>query len=337
MNNKLALLTALLFLAPAATAGEVRFRFLGTVTTASNPNGAYAGVQVNDAVELLCEVETVTPPPVVVAPGQYVQYAVDTTTMTLRIGSLVIPYTSGTPAVGMVNAFPVSDGVQDVNASMGSKNVGYSLNHNSGLWVSTDPFGNIGTHPIVLDGSFSFSFGVTGGGTFIEIFPSSIVVERVETGVSYCFGDGTGAACPCANVSPVGADVGCLNSMAVGGKIRAYGLASLGNDTLQLVGSQMPNSSALYFQGTSQQSAGLGVAFGDGLRCAGGSVIRLATKFNTAGGSQYPVGADLDVSVRGLVTTPGSRAYQCWYRNAATFCTTSTFNLTNGIWVTWTL
>jgi hypothetical protein len=42
------------------------------------------------------------------------------------------------------------------------------------------------------------------------------------------------------------------------------------------------------------------------------------------------------VSVKGLVTAPGVRDYQCWYRNAAAFCTPSTFNLTNGLEITWT-
>jgi hypothetical protein len=55
-----------------------------------------------------------------------------------------------------------------------------------------------------------------------------------------------------------------------------------------------------------------------------------------AGASQYPEPGDPSVSVKGLVTTPGTREYQVWYRNAATFCTTSTFNLTNGLSVSWT-
>jgi len=29
------------------------------------------------------------------------------------------------------------------------------------------------------------------------------------------------------------------------------------------------------------------------------------------------------------------RVYQAWYRNAASFCTVSTFNLTNGLEVVW--
>jgi hypothetical protein len=98
----------------------------------------------------------------------------------------------------------------------------------------------------------------------------------------------------------------------------------------------MPNSSALYFQGTSQTAGGAGSVFGDGLRCAGGTVVRLGTKSNLAGTSTYPVGADPDVSVRGGDSAGDVRTYQCWYRNAAPYCTPSTFNLTNGVQVTWT-
>jgi hypothetical protein len=41
------------------------------------------------------------------------------------------------------------------------------------------------------------------------------------------------------------------------------------------------------------------------------------------------------VSARALITTPGTFSYQIWYRNAAAFCTASTFNLSNGTQVTW--
>ncbi len=153
----------------------------------------------------------------------------------------------------------------------------------------------------------------------------------------YCFGDGSGAACPCANSSAVGDNVGCLSSLGLGGKLRATGCPSISADTVALQGSQMPNSSALYFQGTTQQAGGSGAVFGDGKRCAAGMVIRLGTKNNSAGASRYPVGADPLVSVRGNITAPGTRTYQCWYRNAANFCTASTFNLTNGLEIAWTL
>lgn len=98
----------------------------------------------------------------------------------------------------------------------------------------------------------------------------------------------------------------------------------------------MPNSSVLYFQGTSKVASGAGVVFGDGLRCVGGSVIRLTTTTNTLGTSRYPFFGDLPLSVRGSITTSGTtRYYQGWYRNSATFCTADTFNLTNGLQVTW--
>jgi len=159
-------------------------------------------------------------------------------------------------------------------------------------------------------------------------------VTPVLTGTTFCSGDGSATACPCGNAGLAGH--GCANSVnASGARLVATGTASLSLDTLALAGSGMPNSSALYFQGTAQQNGGLGVVFGDGLRCAGGTVVRLGTKANAAGASAYPVGADLSVSVKGLVPGPGTRTYQVWYRNAAAFCTTDTFNLSNGLSIAW--
>jgi hypothetical protein len=117
--------------------------------------------------------------------------------------------------------------------------------------------------------------------------------------------------------------------------LRATGVARIASDSFQLVGSQMPNSSALYFQGTAMAGAGLGTTFGDGLRCAGGTVVRIGTKANTAGGSSYPVAGELPVSVKGLNAAGATRVYQVWYRNAAVFCSEGTFNLTNAAEVTW--
>jgi hypothetical protein len=152
---------------------------------------------------------------------------------------------------------------------------------------------------------------------------------------TYCYGDGSGTPCPCANHSPVGDEAGCLNSLGLGGKVIATGLASISADALLLSGSQMPSSFALYFQGTAQTAGGNGAAFGDGKRCAGGAVLRLKSVLNAGGASQYPGAGDPSISVRGQVTAPGTRTYQVWYRNAAAFCTADTFNLTNGVQTTW--
>jgi len=97
----------------------------------------------------------------------------------------------------------------------------------------------------------------------------------------------------------------------------------------------MPDSSALYFQGTTQIGGGSGAAFGDGLRCAGGSIARLGTLTNFLGSSTYPGPGDQPVSIRGSVAAGDVRTYQVWYRNAANYCTPSTFNLTNAYQAVW--
>jgi hypothetical protein len=151
---------------------------------------------------------------------------------------------------------------------------------------------------------------------------------------AFCSGDGSATACPCGNSGASGR--GCASSVsATGALLAGTGTPSIAADTAVLHGSDMPNSSALYFQGTTQVGAGAGSVFGDGLRCAGGSVIRLGTVTNASGASQYPGAGNPSISVKGAVTTAGTRTYQAWYRNAAAFCTPSTFNLTNGLEVTW--
>jgi hypothetical protein len=151
---------------------------------------------------------------------------------------------------------------------------------------------------------------------------------------SICFGDGTATACPCGNAGASGN--GCGNSLnASGANLAASGNAGIASDSFVLSGTGMPSSSALYFQGTTRLNGGAGVVFGDGLRCVGGTVIRLGTKVNAAGSSQYPAPGDASVSVRGLCAAGDVRLYQVWYRNAAAFCTPSTFNLTNAVEITW--
>jgi hypothetical protein len=166
---------------------------------------------------------------------------------------------------------------------------------------------------------------------------SAVVLLRNArtSGTAVCAGDGSGAACPCGNVSAPGSGSGCLHSFGLAGTLRGSGSTSLADDDLVLAGTHMPDATALYFQGTTPVGGGAGVAFGDGLRCAGGALVRLATRVNVSGASIYPLAQDPPVSHRGMVATPGERVYQAWYRNPASFCTPSTFNLTNGWRVTW--
>jgi hypothetical protein len=156
-------------------------------------------------------------------------------------------------------------------------------------------------------------------------------VAPTVTALPYCFG--TPAACPCGNGGAPGN--GCANSVFAGGaNLAAAGLASVSADSVVLTASSMPAGPGLYFQGTTQPT----VVFGDGVKCVGGSVIRLAVKISGATGtSSYPVAGDPSVSLKGAIPAGGgTRFYQVWYRNAGPFCTPSTFNLTNGLAIVWT-
>ena len=190
------------------------------------------------------------------------------------------------------------------------------------------------TWPIVAGVTYTLAVGRGGAapggpGSFTIVLSSGGSI-----GASFCSGDGTGTPCPCGNNGATGH--GCGHSAGNSGFLQASGSASVSNDSVLLSGSDMTaNSSALYFQGTSQVNGGTGSVFGDGKRCAGGSIIRLGTKTNSGGASSYPVGADQPVSIRGANVAGNVRTYQCWFRNAAAFCTVDTFNLTNGRQVTW--
>jgi len=155
---------------------------------------------------------------------------------------------------------------------------------------------------------------------------------------SFCYSSNA-TFCPCSNQGLDGR--GCGHSAsAFGAVLRAVGDASVTSDTVRLEGFNLPaNVSALIFQGTGRQNGGQGTTFGDGLRCAAGTVIRLGTRTTSASGLVQlgsGVAGDAPISVTGVVPAGGGpRTYQVWYRNAAAFCTPSTFNLTNGIETAW--
>ena len=180
-----------------------------------------------------------------------------------------------------------------------------------------------------------------GGGGSFQVLITGPAGSQMQLGfapvapIAFCFGDGSGTACPCGNAGA--ADSGCGNSAnAAGGKLEAQGTSSISADTLVLIGSGMPNGTALYFQGGMRIHGGTGALFGDGLRCVGGMVVRMGAKTNSGGSSSYPAAGDPAISVKGADSAGLVRYYQCWYRDATPFCTTTTFNLTNALQVTWT-
>jgi hypothetical protein len=143
---------------------------------------------------------------------------------------------------------------------------------------------------------------------------SSVRVGRLRAcdavGAVSCAGDGSGTACPCGNSSAPGAGAGCTNSTGSAGTLRATGLASLGQDTLVLHGSGMTSSTCLYIHGTSRATGGAGSAFGDGLRCAAGTVVRLGFATNAAGASRFPAVGGPALSAAGHARAGDVRHYQ---------------------------
>ena len=184
----------------------------------------------------------------------------------------------------------------------------------------------------------TFTFTDPGSGASGSITLVGTVVGDSPLIRGFCAGDGTGTACPCANNAPAGSGRGCLNSSGVGARLHASGSASVSADTFVLTASS-DAATARRSSSRDDASAGRrpGAVFGDGLRCAGGSIIRLGTKTQR----RRRVAATRSrairrVSVRGAIPLlGGTRTYQVWYRNAAAFCTAATFNLTNGVQAVW--
>ena len=247
---------------------------------------------------------------VAAAPAVRGLYAIDFVAMTQ---TFLAPYPAGETdidglAVANGLAYYVSDGPNTVQASI------YVIDVATGAQIGTLP------SPFTGDGIFSAATWAGNAGPMAT---------------PYCFGDGSATACPCGNSGAAGN--GCASSInAAGGNLTGTGTPSISNDSFVLNGSGMPSSSALYFQGTLQLNGGAGVVFGDGLRCVGGSIVRLGTKLNVGGASQYPDAGDPPISIKGMNAAGNVRDYQCWFRNAdPAFCKPSTFNLTNGVETTW--
>jgi hypothetical protein len=157
-------------------------------------------------------------------------------------------------------------------------------------------------------------------------------VHECHASTTFC--TGTTSACPCGNAGFGSA--GCANAITHGVLLQTLGQASVAADSLTLVASSVPPSAPVMFlQGLA--SAGNGLPFGDGLRCIGGPITRLALRLPATGHVAYGfVGTDPLLSVQGAVPAGGDfRYYQAWYRSPQSFCTASTFNLSNGASVLW--
>lgn len=152
-----------------------------------------------------------------------------------------------------------------------------------------------------------------------------------------CFGDGTGAACPCGNMGGLGE--GCANSTGLGSSLLWSGSSSVSTGDFVLSATNVPGINlspgiGLFFQGVNAINGGNGTPFYEGLRCVGGSVIRLEVVVG-----EGVVNSSVNISDAGLVEAGDRRYYQFWYRDL--FAPGCTFiqgaNLSSAVRVDWEL
>jgi Tol biopolymer transport system component len=176
--------------------------------------------------------------------------------------------------------------------------------------------------------------------------PDIFVRDRMASGFrSICSPGQDGvAACPCSN-PPGGSDRGCDNSASTGGaSLSAAGAAYLSMDTIVFTTTgEKPTATSILLQGTAVLPNG--AVYGQGIRCVGGSLVRLYTKIASLGSITAPdfAAGDPTVSVRsaarGDAFGPGaSRSYLVYYRDPVVLggcAASSTFNATQSGYVTW--
>lgn len=152
--------------------------------------------------------------------------------------------------------------------------------------------------------------------------------------VPYCDGTGTTPGmtpCPC-GPSTGG---GCPSSVsAMGAVLTSSGPPCL-NGGIYLFTSNMPaTSTAIYLMGDATIPGG--TPFGDGVRCVDGALVRLRAVPSVGGASQFPDPGLMPFNPPGVLPCSGVvRYFQTYYRNAALFCTPATFNISNGLIVSW--
>ena len=174
---------------------------------------------------------------------------------------------------------------------------------------------------------YKVSVGAFGGETGTGIL--SVVST---TGTPFC--NGSGGACPCGNDAAQILPSGCVNSTTSAASLVAQGDASASASTVALIAvGAVPNLPGVFFSGENMVGGGAGVAFGDGLRCAGFNAVRLQVTGSDPSGNAI---SSVNIATVGGVSAGDERNYQYWYREVAAggVCGNS-HNLTNGVNIVW--
>ncbi|MFN0006275.1 MAG: hypothetical protein ACKVXR_00080 [Planctomycetota bacterium] len=210
-----------------------------------------------------------------------------------------------------------------------------------GAW---SPLGNGTNGPVLTLAGHGPDLFIGGEFTSVDGIPSDHVAKWrlcASPGTRICFGDGSLATpCPCNNFG--GTSRGCENSSSTGGAT----LDSTGTtvpDTMVLFAEgERSTALTIFLQGTENHTGGF--VYGDGLRCASGTLKRLYTKTASGGAVSAPTMGEPSITARsaalGNPIAPGARRYyQTYYRDGnAAFCPTpagSSFNSSNAVKILW--
>ena len=256
-------------------------------------------------------------------------YSIDHTQATITIAGLGT-YSFTTPTRTFVN-----NGVSTVGFSRATI-FGSDLFNGPGdpalaTWDMLSPIGPIsgtgnllqwGSSPIDTSGGILFFDSATTPSTFTAGAPS-------PPGNAYCFGDASGANCPCSAFGSVGQ--GCANSGGVGGAtLTGIGNANMTNDSFQLEVAGVPGAKpGLILRGDNQ----VALPAGDGILCTTGGSMRSHVQITAAGATAF---TDFGGAPFGSVANIGAPTnFQFWYRDPQNPCSGAGFNFTNAWTVTY--
>jgi hypothetical protein len=123
-----------------------------------------------------------------------------------------------------------------------------------------------------------------------------------------------------------------------GARLSSTGFSSVVADELLLRVEGLPPTTSLgFYQGTQALAGGMGVAWGDGVRCVTGSILWLGRARTQTGACEWPP-SGMNLSTNGRVAAEGlgARYYQAWYRDAdPAYCTPHRHNFSNALRVEW--
>ncbi|MCB9916628.1 MAG: hypothetical protein H6828_15995, partial [Planctomycetes bacterium] len=175
----------------------------------------------------------------------------------LHVGNQVGDYVVGgvTDAVNLdANAVLVLNGTQVICREFDPVDVDGNGLFDDDAYIDT--FGN--DDAVLLDNGDLYFVCSLRDGALTDIANVVLKINVHATAFpTFCFGDGTGTACPCGNVGAAGE--GCANSTGAGAILGAAGSSSIAAANLVLSASQCPvNQPTLFFQGDNAVNSGAG-------------------------------------------------------------------------------